>query len=72
LSTDFLIEFKDEINWDFYLYNENFIFSMVKKFAPRLSISKSLLDNSNLNEEQLKEIKKLLNLKNMFTNKKTL
>jgi hypothetical protein len=69
LSDEFLVEFKHEIVWDWYFRRQVPSSFILKKFIIRSSIqSLELINTGNITNEQLQEIKKILDMKYLFTN----
>jgi hypothetical protein len=73
LSDAFLIEFKDKIIWSWYFSYQSPSATILKKFVFKVNITNlDSIHTVNLNSIEIKEIQKLLDVKNAFTNKETI
>jgi hypothetical protein len=73
LSDAFLIEFKDKIIWSWYFSYQSPSATILKKFVFKVNIiNLDRIHTVNLNALEIKEIQKLLDVKNAFTNKETI
>ena len=68
LSTDFLIEFQDEINWPAYFYSQQAEYNIMKSFILKTEYTDIKFIKTNyLTNNQKKSIQKMLDLKHLFS-----
>ena len=67
LSDEFILEFNGRIDWELYFYYAAGSYPIMKKFISKTSYRSSLeFKSRHLNENQKREINKILELKNIF------
>ena len=67
LSDDFLIEIQDKMNWTVYFMYANSSFFIMKKFILKAkTIYFKRFKVSHFNEQQINELQRILDLKNIF------